>query len=541
MPFSWSPQQLAIFAHVEAGKGSLNVIARAGTGKTTTGVEIANRAKGRIFFGAFNKAIADTIATRVAHNPRCTAGTFHSVGYRLFREMRQMAQVDGRKVQSLARALYPYDKKIREVVAGAVSFAKLDGLGLDGMPTITDLDAWRELFEVHDMADDIPASISDERVYRDCATVFQQSIEMFESKTRCVVDFDDMLYAPLYMQMWKPQRYDTVIVDEAQDTNETRLRLALSILVDGGTLIAIGDDRQAIYQFAGATSNAMEKIKERTHAVELPLSVTYRCPTSIVEMVNTIVPDYRAAETNGVGTITTIEAENEPSELLKFWKLTRKLNPATDVILCRLTRPLVGIAKRLRGNGIPCVVEGNSGKAIIALMTKWGTDMSWGQYLTRMMDYVDTECKKFRAPMVTGGKIVMDGEGNPRPKLGGEEKAEYLEEKRAIILDIANDPTPDTDLVKVVNLVERMFGNGKDNEEVLRLCTVHRAKGREWKRVVLIGRNRYMPSPWAKSDEDKVAEENVEYVAITRTMEELVLVNVPPKPKSSEEPEWWEL
>ena len=33
MAFSWSPQQLAIFAHVEAGKGSLNVIARAGTGK----------------------------------------------------------------------------------------------------------------------------------------------------------------------------------------------------------------------------------------------------------------------------------------------------------------------------------------------------------------------------------------------------------------------------------------------------------------------------------------------------------------------------
>src|SRR5271168_4068241 len=134
MAFPWSHQQLAIFAHVEQGKGSLNVIARAGTGKTTTDVEIANRAKGRIFFGAFNKAIADVIATRTATNPRCTAGTFHSIGFKLFREIRQMAQVDGRKVSSLARSLYPYDKKIREVVAGAVSFAKLDGLGLDGMP-----------------------------------------------------------------------------------------------------------------------------------------------------------------------------------------------------------------------------------------------------------------------------------------------------------------------------------------------------------------------------------------------------------------------
>ena len=65
MAFSWSPQQLAIFAHVEAGKGSLNVIARAGSGKTVTGVEMCQPGKGSsIFLVHSTKPSPTLIATR---------------------------------------------------------------------------------------------------------------------------------------------------------------------------------------------------------------------------------------------------------------------------------------------------------------------------------------------------------------------------------------------------------------------------------------------------------------------------------------------
>ena len=89
-----------------------------------------------------------------------------------------------------------------------------------------------------------------------------------------------------------------------------------------------------------------------------------------------------------------------------------------------------------------------------------------------------------------------------------------------------------------------MFGfqNGQANQDVLKLSTVHRAKGREWDRVILIGRNRYMPSKYAKTEEDMQSERNVEYVAITRAKRELVMVEVPMPPKGGkEEVEWWEL
>ena len=78
---------------------------------------------------------------------------------------------------------------------------------------------------------------------------------------------------------------------------------------------------------------------------------------------------------------------------------------------------------------------------------------------------------------------------------------------------------------------------------MVRLCTIHRFKGREAGRVFLIGRNRYQPSKWAKTEEEHAGEWNLQYVAVTRVKKELVEVVVPMPPKNSgEEPmEWWEL
>jgi DNA helicase-2/ATP-dependent DNA helicase PcrA len=92
---------------------------------------------------------------------------------------------------------------------------------------------------------------------------------------------------------------------------------------------------------------------------------------------------------------------------------------------------------------------------------------------------------------------------------------------------------------RLVQKVEMLFG--QDNrQDVLRLCTIHRSKGREWERVFLIGRNQYQPSRYAETEEEKAQEDNLVYVAITRVKKELVEVTVPGK-ASRESPEWWEL
>jgi len=54
----------------------------------------------------------------------------------------------------------------------------------------------------------------------------------------------------------------------------------------------------------------------------------------------------------------------------------------------------------------------------------------------------------------------------------------------------------------------------------VQLSTVHKAKGLEAERVFIL-RPDLMPHPAAKSADDMQTEANVEYVAITRTLNEL--------------------
>jgi superfamily I DNA/RNA helicase len=180
------------------------------------------------------------------------------------------------------------------------------------------------------------------------------------------------------------------------------------------------------------------------------------------------------------------------------------------------------------------MVVGQSAKGLIKIATKWGSEISGEELLKNISNYLEEECGKFEAA-------------------GRQDKAERLTEKCGIVSDtiyklVSNsDPLPtDNDQQgysvtarDVVEELERMFGEGREEEGALKLSTVHRAKGREWHRVFLLGRNRYMPSKFARTAEDKRQETNCIYVACTRAKEELVDVVVPLAKKG--EPDWWEL
>lgn len=515
---NWSPLQEGVFDFVERGSGSANVIARAGTGKTTTLVEAVNRTQGRALCAAFNKSIADELAARIHGNPSATAGTLHSVGFSLWRKIKAKSDVDSRKVRGLAKDIAKWDKVYCDVLCDAVGYAKGNGFGLPEVGPYQHMDQcgvklWTDLFDFHDLWDELPSTLSPEHVIRDCAKIYQQSIDMALDKG--IIDFNDMILLPLlFSQGKKYGMYDWVMVDEAQDTSDTRRLLALHVMKDGGRFVAVGDPSQSIYLFAGASLDAMEKIKLATGACELPLNITYRCPQSIVRLANKWVPDFIAHESAPEGVVRNINHS-------AFWmeQLTER-----DVILCRNTRPLLGIAGRLRDNGIQCVVEGQSGKALIGLASRWG-EIEIRDLLMNLEAYREKESAKWEAKW-------------------RDDKAEWVNEKVGILTDMARGLPEDDSVRKLIQKIEFTFGeNQARDKEVLRLCTVHRAKGREWDRVYLIGRNRYMPSKWAAKAHAISQEQNLMYVAVTRTKEELVEVKVPiPDPKRSmASGDWWEL
>lgn len=481
-------QQQEIMVWACTQKGNLNIIARAGTGKSTTLLELAR-----------------TIDTQ------CYASTFHSLGLKLWRGLGYRSEIDGHKTKLLAREEFRYDKKLAGLLAETVSFAKQAAFGVSGSVGGTEED-WHNIIDYYGIDDEIN-QVSEERFIKACAKVYRRSLEQCTAGRESVIDFDDMLLAPLYFSTGKPSpiQYDWVFVDEAQDSNQSRRMLARFVLKPQGRLVACGDDRQAIYHFAGASSDAMGIIQRENESHTLPLNVTYRCPKKIVDMACQWVPDYTAHESAPEGEVRTVHHSD-------FW-LEKFRTDGRDVILCRNTRPLVGIAVRLREQGIACVVEGQSGQAIVNLITKWG-EMPIADFLLRMAVWQEEEVKKW--------------ENKKRP-----DKVEIVTERCGTIRMLAAKVGGDQSIRKLVARVEMLFGD--DNRtDVLRLCSVHRSKGREWERVFLVGRNEYMPSRYAQTAEELQQEENLMYVAITRVKQELVEVVVPKK-LNAEDPDWWEV
>lgn len=81
-------------------------------------------------------------------------------------------------------------------------------------------------------------------------------------------------------------KYDYILLDEAQDTNDVTLDIFLNTR---GVKILVGDTHQAIYSFRGA-KNAMTKVKAN-HS--LYLSTTFRCCPHIVDRANYILKNFK--------------------------------------------------------------------------------------------------------------------------------------------------------------------------------------------------------------------------------------------------------
>ena len=82
---NWSPLQKAIFEHLP-NKNHLMVIARAGSGKTTTLEEMVKRVDQRkeILVCAFNSAIRDELLKRLVSFAEVQ--TFHQIGFKALQE-----------------------------------------------------------------------------------------------------------------------------------------------------------------------------------------------------------------------------------------------------------------------------------------------------------------------------------------------------------------------------------------------------------------------------------------------------------------------
>lgn len=498
--FKPSPYQQKFLTWVRDGKGSAVVVAVAGSGKTTTIIQgLAQIPEGRsVRMLAFNTTIASELKAKIAELGEelgrsfkdVSASTFHSLGYGVLGKrlgLTRADQPDANKLRNICRDWLGEDDRTlySDFICKLVSLAKGQGVGC----LVPDTDAiWWEMIQHHDLfleAEDATEGRAVELARQLLAHSNRLATE------RKLIDFDDMLYLPLVfkLRLWQN---DWVFIDEAQDTNPVRRALAKLALKPGGRLVAVGDPRQAIYGFTGASHDAIDLIKSEFNCVELPLTVSYRCGRSIVALAQNIVPYIEAFDGAAEGLVEHDKTMKEALAVLGDH----------DAILCRNTAPLVTQAYQIIAQGRAVRILGREiGQGLVSLVKNMKAKNLPGLE-DKLAAYAEREAAKFMAK-------------------GQEGKAEAVHDRvECLRVVIGNLPENERTIPGLIRRIESLFS---DSNGCLTLCTVHKAKGKEWDRVAIL-RPDLMPSKWARQDWQQLQEDNLMYVAWTRAKAHLIFL-----------------
>ncbi len=283
-----------------------------------------------------------------------------------------------------------------------------------------------------------------------------------------------------------------VLVHNCQDMNASQLMLAKAVA--SGRIVCVGDDRQAIYGFRGADSNALDNLKRELSAAELGLTVTYRCPQVVVQYAQRLVPDFMAHESNAVGEMGSQKQETMLKEA-----------EVGDLILSRKNAPLMSLCLKLLRAGKRARIEGrNIGAALIGIV-KARKAKGLPALEEKLDRWREKECNKARQKLTS--KQAID------------EKIGMINDQYECIESLMDGVSTVPELIA---RIDSLFGDtppGGDNRTIT-LSSIHKAKGLEAERVYLLQDTLY-----PGGDKTRIEEANLEYVGVTRAKRTLVMVN----------------
>lgn len=511
------------------------VRARAGTGKTTTLIEGLKPLKGfspsitpseqqrevwkalemgptprTICMVAFNSSIVKELQSRVPAG--VDAMTMHSLGFRAVRAaFSNLGPLNKYRVSDIIAELLGKDirdlRKTSPVVVSAteklVALCKQNLVGYlpgaaTGGPDHEDLAELANHYQV-DLASDDGKSYRSE-VFALVPRVLERCLDVRRDGK---IDFNDMIWLPIVLNL-PVCRYDLLLVDEAQDLNRCQQELAKKA---GARLIFVGDDRQAIYGFAGADSESMDRLYDdlgRTSVgvVELPLTVTRRCGKAIVAEAQKIVPDFSAHEGNPEGLVSYMSFSEEPGQANPCYRTS--IRPG-DMALCRVNAPLVSQCFKFIREGRKATIQGKDiAQGLILTITKMKAT-SIENLIEKLEDWAHKEISQESVKR------------NPN-----EDKIIAIQDRVDCLMCFTEGSTTIND---VIGRIEAIFTDDK-HAPGIRLSSIHKAKGLEAHRVFFLRpEGAGCPHPMARTPWQQGQEQNLCYVATTRAIEELVYVS----------------
>ena len=285
-----NPRQKEAVLHID---GPCLVLAGAGSGKTKVlTTRIANLIKHNIhsyhilaitFTNKAAKEMQSRITNLIGEN-QAFVGTFHSFGLRIIKENYQVLDLksnftilDSEDVSTIIKKILKdlgYDIKVisPSYIKNKISFIK------------------NELLKSSDI----------ERLF--LSPIDKVVVEVYKRyenilKNSNTVDFDDLLKLPV--ELWQKrtdiltkyqEKYQYILVDEYQDTNEVQYQLVKLLSAKYQNLFVVGDHNQSIYGFRQANyQNILNFEKDYPNLKKIILNQNYRSTNNILNAANSVI------------------------------------------------------------------------------------------------------------------------------------------------------------------------------------------------------------------------------------------------------------
>ncbi len=162
--------------------------------------------------------------------------------------------------------------------------------------------------------------------------------EVFEEyektlKDNNAVDFDDLLLLPIKLFKEQKQileeyqeRFQYVLIDEYQDTNETQYILSKMISQKYKNICCVGDEDQSIYSFRGANyRNILNFEKDYPNATVIKLEQNYRSTTNILNAANDVIKHNKERKDK------ILKSTKDDGELISYYRAYNGIDEAQYV------------------------------------------------------------------------------------------------------------------------------------------------------------------------------------------------------------------
>lgn len=501
--FEASEYQDKIFNNVVKGSGNMVISAAAGASKTTTiinCIDLVNK-KERLMFVAFNKDIVENIQEKIGERENVYVTTFHSLGYSILKEngiIKSDEQINE----------FKYRNYIKNNINFISSYHETSSLKKDYNSYIKNIISLVEycryytafsLKEIKRIADKYGIT-----VIRDEYEVAKEVLKWGKDNTE-YIDFTDMIWLPNALNLiTKKNRYDWILIDEAQDTSITEQMIIEKCFKRGTRFIAVGDEAQQINVWAGASEEAMNILKNHPNTEIYNLPISYRCPKKIVNLAKKYSDNIIAKDDAIEGKIRYDVSPNDPQP--------------GDMVLCRTTAPLIELHLKYIRLNKKSFVRGfeNIKKQYISLIESCNSVK------------IDRNCLTYDGLFPQMYSILLREIEKVKETYNLDEEDSLTHINVLRIYDniegikvMSEGLTTVKELIDKINIVFE-----GDDENAISLSTVHKAKGLESDNVYILCPS-LMPSSIAKKEWEKKTEENLIYVAITRAKKTLNFIEEP--------------